>query len=286
MDRSIGAITFRKKSALQRLPRFPGRARLVAAIWRVLPFLKAEASLRVSPSHTFLLDSTYPTHVATILDQGNERDEIQVLTSLLRPGDVFMDIGANWGMFSIVAAHVVGPEGRVISVEGNAAAFRHLIETRDKAHIPNVLALHYAISNVSGNPSAVQPGFLRMDTGGHLKPSVHGVVSITLDDLHRLIGKPRIALLKMDIEGAEPLALESGTQTLSATEFVLIEVSDYTVRFGRSRNDVYSAMQRAGFRYSWFYSGNKRTDDDPRPAANVLFGRAPSPELPPPVLLS
>src|SRR3954470_5617129 len=46
-----------------------------------------------------------------------EPQETQLASRILGPGDVFVDVGANWGYFSLIAAHWVGGTGRVIAFE-------------------------------------------------------------------------------------------------------------------------------------------------------------------------
>ena len=49
------------------------------------------------------------------------------MSGLLRPADVFVDVGANWGYFSLAAAHWVGPRGRVVAFEPEPRLYRMLV---------------------------------------------------------------------------------------------------------------------------------------------------------------
>ena len=49
------------------------------------------------------------------------------MSGLLRPADVFVDVGANWGYFSLAAAHSVGPRGRVVAFEPEPRLYRMLV---------------------------------------------------------------------------------------------------------------------------------------------------------------
>ena len=57
---------------------------------------------------------------------GYEPQETALLKMMLRPGMTFVDVGANWGYFSLAAAHLVGLAGRVVSVEADPRACRTL----------------------------------------------------------------------------------------------------------------------------------------------------------------
>ena len=56
-----------------------------------------------------------------------EPQETQLMSGLLRPADVFVDVGANWGYFSLAAAHWVGPRGRVVAFEPEPRLYRMLV---------------------------------------------------------------------------------------------------------------------------------------------------------------
>ena len=56
-----------------------------------------------------------------------EPQETAILRELLKPGMTFVDVGANWGYFTLVGAHLVGPSGRVISLEPEPRLFRLLV---------------------------------------------------------------------------------------------------------------------------------------------------------------
>ncbi len=55
-----------------------------------------------------------------------EPQETQLASRLLRPGDVFVDVGANWGYFTLAASHWVGDAGRVIAFEPEPRLFELL----------------------------------------------------------------------------------------------------------------------------------------------------------------
>ena len=56
-----------------------------------------------------------------------EPQETQLASRILRPLDVFVDVGANWGYFSLAAAHWVGARGRVVAFEPEPRLYRMLV---------------------------------------------------------------------------------------------------------------------------------------------------------------
>src|SRR5262249_21752532 len=66
---------------------------------------------------------------------------------VLRPGMCFVDVGANWGFFSLVAAHVVGTRGRVISLEPDPRMFARLQSNITRNHLNQVQIFELAAAD-------------------------------------------------------------------------------------------------------------------------------------------
>ena len=138
----------------------------------------------------------------------HEPNVTAVFERRLRPRMRVIDIGANVGWFTLLAASRVGPTGQVIAVEpdrGNAA----LLEASRRINgFENVLLLPVAAGRVSGavaifraySNAATAP----LDTVDPLASEI--VPAIRLDDVIDAAGGP-IGLVKADVEGAEPIAL-------------------------------------------------------------------------------
>lgn len=142
------------------------------------------------------------------------------LTRELRPDSVFVDVGANMGWFSLTAA-ACAPQGRVFAVEPNANNVQLLYRSLVANDFANVRVLPYAVSD--------QPRLLRLHfarSNGYVSDvdDLGGYVSIVqaqpLDDLLR--DESRVDVLKIDIEGHEPVALRGMTETLTRLRPVLL----------------------------------------------------------------
>jgi FkbM family methyltransferase len=125
----------------------------------------------------------------------------------LHEGDVAVDVGANVGVLTFLAASIVGKTGRVIAVEPNPDNLQMLYRGIVLNGFENVEVLPYAASNrrsvfslTGGTSNTHLIGAREPEEGGHF------VQSIVLDDM---LGQlPRLDFVKMDIEGHEPQALE------------------------------------------------------------------------------
>jgi len=75
----------------------------------------------------------------------------------LKPGDAFVDVGANVGYFSLLAAKLVGPRGRVVAIEASPEVFKLLRRNLELNRAYNVRAVNVAISDREGR-AQLYPG--------------------------------------------------------------------------------------------------------------------------------
>src|SRR5437867_7825119 len=83
-----------------------------------------------------------------------EPQETALVRAILRPGMTFLDVGANWGYFTLAAAHLVGETGRVVSLEPDPRLFAVLRANLADNRLGHVVALPVA--------AAEQPGWLTL----------------------------------------------------------------------------------------------------------------------------
>jgi FkbM family methyltransferase len=137
---------------------------------------------------------------------------VDAIRSSLKPGDVFVDIGANVGIMSFNAADVVGGAGRVIGFEPNprnVSAYRRGLAANDFQHVtlfPFALSDHRHMITVTSASNG--------KVAGEATPTQAADViqAVTLDEM--LAHEPRIDFIKIDIEGWELPALRGAVQTM------------------------------------------------------------------------
>jgi FkbM family methyltransferase len=184
-----------------------------------------------------------------------EPQETALVRALLGPGDTFVDVGANWGYFTLLGAARVGPAGRVVGLEPEPRLFELLAANVRANQLDQVTVLPVAASD---GPGEVQ--FTGFDAaGGNWGLSKMGgsgangftartvTVDAQLDDL----GVGRVDLLKMDIEGAEDLALAGMTAGLAAGRYerILLELHPALLAArGRPAEAVVRSLSDAGYR--------------------------------------
>lgn len=152
----------------------------------------------------------------------------RALRTHLASGDVVLDVGANLGVFSLLAAACVGPTGRVIAVEPLAANRALLARSAQDNGFGQIQLIAAAASDASGtlelrtHPStsnSARPAA----AGARLRAAGGSTVTVpalALDEV--LAGLARLDLVKVDIVGMEPLALRGLERTLRRLRPVLL----------------------------------------------------------------
>jgi len=163
------------------------------------------------------------------LDQYEEK-EIRFLESMLKPGDLFIDVGANIGLFSLVASAIIGESGKVYAFEPYSKNFDKLLHHVKLNRLGNVIAERRAVSDKSGwidikaNDDDLNDGMFSayVDTF----TSSESVPTIELDQYIKDNIKQPIRFVKMDIEGGEYLAIKGMSTTLAKDHpVVLVEIN-------------------------------------------------------------
>jgi FkbM family methyltransferase len=165
-----------------------------------------------------------------ILDTGTyEPLTMELIEALLRPGDSFVDVGANEGVFSVLASRCVGRGGRVLSIEPQSRLTEVLQRNFRENGCDNIQLEQVALSDSEGksvmslsastNTGAssflVAPRFAAKDK----------VVTRTLDQVLQTRELHRARLAKIDCEGAEAKVIEGALKALKKQffQFLLIE---------------------------------------------------------------
>jgi len=147
------------------------------------------------------------------LQRGYETHVTNVMRPLLKPGMVVVDIGANVGYYALLAASRIGKSGSVHAFEPNEADCALLTMSLAANGFQNVILHKVAVADfdgVVGYDTGGSNGAISRDDPNSRQFQVQAV---KLDSL--LPDEKRIDLLKMDIEGAEGLALAGMTQLIA-----------------------------------------------------------------------
>lgn len=175
------------------------------------------------------------------------------LISESRPGDIFIDIGANVGYYSLLMSKLVGAEGLVYSYEAFESTYQRLLENLKLNDATNVVASQVAVASSSGK---LDIEIIAEDNIGAARVSRNStesrtttVSSNTIDQMLQGEDLSTLRFLKMDIEGFEVEALIGAIETLRRFKpTCLIEIHrDQLATFGASPEELFGFMGELGY---------------------------------------
>jgi FkbM family methyltransferase len=201
----------------------------------------------------------------TILHFGVWEPEISsVISGILEPGDIFVDIGANIGYDTLLGSKLVGPEGGVVSIEAAPDTFRRLKENVARNGCQNVRTENLAASDKRGRLSMFSVSSTNLGAASTIprigNVRIAEVDAFPLDEILTQQELIRAKLIKIDVEGAEYGILQTIIDKLS----IYPRDMQLIVEMSADQPDatrVFEAMLSAGFSayslenvysYSWY----------------------------------
>jgi FkbM family methyltransferase len=182
-----------------------------------------------------------------------EKEETQLFKSIVQKGMTIVDVGANIGYYTLLAARLVGAEGKVYAFEPDPHNYALLCKSIAANGYKNVVAVQKAVSSQTGTTQL----FLdKHNLGGHSlaetnvnKNTAITVETASLDDFLKEQGG-KVDLVKMDIQGAEMQALMGMTSTIRQNEdlMVLTEFWPAGLRYAGSPPEAFlDRLKELGF---------------------------------------
>jgi FkbM family methyltransferase len=169
-------------------------------------------------------------------------------------GDTFLDVGANAGHYTFLAAREVGTSGSVYAIEASPSTAALLAEDvcrnglGDNVHVHNVAALDRQDRlPLYGSEGSSPIGMRSLHLEADSRPVAEDVEVIPLDDL---LPDVRPAVIKVDVEGADLRALVGMRQIIERAHprLIVVEAEDEQLRhFGDSVHELTSYLQQLGY---------------------------------------
>lgn len=176
------------------------------------------------------------------------------LESLLTQGATFVDVGANQGAFTAIAAKTLGASGRIIAIEPQPALVRCIESSLAAATVPSWRVHQCAVGETSGVGTMVIPrenaGEARLEGGTpEARDAQISVLVRTLDALLEDVEADRPCVVKMDIEGGELYALRGARRSLQRLRpTLLLEINpDAMKRRGYSAEELREELSSVGY---------------------------------------
>ena len=152
-------------------------------------------------------------------------------TQNIKKGSTVIDVGAGIGEFSVLASSIVGNEGRVIAIEPSPDDFKTLQNNIRENGCSNVMPINSALSNKKETLSLAFKG-KNFEAEADTLSNILTKLNVQVNSIH---------YMKMDIEGAERLAIPSSLDIIKNIDYLAIEIHD-----GFS-NELIPYMKNQGF---------------------------------------
>jgi FkbM family methyltransferase len=250
------------------------RAAPFAALWR---FGRWQISQRVFPRRvvtpwvngTHLVVGAGETGLTGNVYCGlHEFDDMAFVLHFLRPDDRFIDVGANAGSYTVLAAGAVGAS--TIAIEPIPATFERLL---DNVHV-NRLTDRVTCLNCG---AGARPAALRFtagsDTMNHAVSNAgeeQDSIVVPVRTLDEIVPLDRLAFLKIDVEGFETAVLDGAGSLLHSANLLgmLVELNGSGARYGFDDSKVHERLLVAGFVACRYWPFERRLE----PAINGSSG--------------
>ena len=182
--------------------------------------------------------------------RGGGHDLIRDAIATLQPGDRMLDVGANTGFLTLLAARQVGPSGLVIAVEPSQREFQRLLANLTLNRASNVLALNLAGGDqVAISELTIEPDHTGLNRiGHHEQGSIDGQPCQVLPLAALELGE--LALVKIDTEGFELFTLRGLEPLLRQKRIrqLVVEISPmFLQHHQQTPADIYNLLESHGY---------------------------------------
>jgi len=186
-----------------------------------------------------------------------ERDESKIVRQILRAGMTFVDVGANVGYYTALAARLVGPTGSVFAFDPSEYAFPRLSRMIEVNRLTNVQAIKCGLAETPGERllfGAVDDHHYDIHTATMVpdgNPHRTLVRTDTLDRIAEQLNIKKIDLMKIDVDGFEPLVLQgaAGLIAQGRISHILFECTEYRFKeMNTSTAEIMERLRSQGFR--------------------------------------
>jgi FkbM family methyltransferase len=184
-----------------------------------------------------------------------EPELIEQFQKNLVSGNTFLDLGANEGLFSVIASRIVGPTGRVVAIEPQSRLGPVILKNLALNRCMNCVLVQCVVTDHNGEATLnLSPS---NNTGStsvfrvQKYPVKHETVpSFTLETLLASLGIPYFDFVKVDVEGSEYNLFMSARDVLERGVFrkIALEVHcKVLARWGFSETDLHQRFLDCGY---------------------------------------
>lgn len=271
------------------LRRIPGMWRisnfLFRIVWRDIRTIEIEGS-------KMWIDVNEPapalrkTFQAYGLNLIHEEATTALFKKVVKPGNVVLDLGANMGYFTLLAARLVGESGKVFAFEPEPKNFNYLKRNIDLNGYSNVEAIQKAVSSKKGKTKLFICSY---DSGHHTIEQCDGIEvysqgkpfeknwieidTVALDEF--LEDKTeKVDTIKMDVEGAEALAVLGMRNILRNNKKIKLFIEYFPIfieKMGSSPRELIESLIRE-FEFNIYVIGHDYSMEDYEKTSHLRIG--------------
>jgi len=177
----------------------------------------------------------------------------------LHAGDVYVEAGAFWARYGLVASHRVGPEGRVILIEGNPQNVSMIRQVQKRYGLANIEVIDGIVWSEDGEMDFCihgNPAGCRKAVSGDMENYPNDIIKVQaykLDTLFEQLNVDTVNLLSCDVEGAEYEMIRGAEEYLKAKKILNVSLAAYHAPGIPTK--IVSFLQNLGY-HDVFYSGS------------------------------
>ena len=204
--------------------------------------------------HGYMIYNRNDTFIGRSLELYGEwaEAELKLLGTIIRPGAMVVDVGANIGCHSVFFARAAGPTGRVLAFEPERVLFQQLCGNIALNSLSNVLTFNMAAGASDGSIAGAQLDHTQSQNFGGLSLATANEGATTAVSMIRIdaLGLGACNLIKIDVEGMELDVLNGANDTIRAHHPVLYVENNIEAKSGA----LIARLLEFGYHLYWHFS--------------------------------
>lgn len=183
-----------------------------------------------------------------------EKNETLFWQNIVKTGDIVFDVGANIGYYTMQTAARIGSNGRVYAFEPVSITYKKLIDNINLNNFKNIITENVAVSDT---PGEIELYVADENSTGSSSIAMHvnfagvkeKVKTIVLDEYIKDNHIPKLDLVKIDVEGCEPMVINGLKNTMNEYKpIILVEVLDERLNtINSSKEQLYELFNSCNY---------------------------------------
>lgn len=209
-------------SIIHRLYKLPNGRKI---LFPIVSFFKP-SYVSIQGHKIYIIKSDTTVSEELIINKAWEEFETEIFKQNIKKGDVIVDLGANIGYYSLIAANLVGDKGKVYAFEPDEKNFQVLRKNIQVNNYKNIFPVKMAVSDKTGNVKLYISPENKGDHRIYDQKAGRETVTIKSTTLDEYFKNQKVDLIKMDIQGSELDALKGAKKLINTNKNIKI-ITEY-----------------------------------------------------------